>query len=125
MTTHSGPLAWPWPADSPLDRSRRLAQSYREALRRSDVHAADAIDAWAVDHGQAWVVGAAWEYDEDELLTLQQAADRANVAVRTIYQWHQRGLAYTPTVDGPRVRAKDLVAYIRDRRRARVGRGAL
>lgn len=125
MTARSSPPAWPWPADTPLDRSRRVAQSYREALRRSDPDTADALDTWAVDHGQGWVVGATWDYDENELLTRQQAADRAHVQLRTIYQWHRRGLAYTDTVDGLRVRAGDLVRYIRDRRRARVGNTTL
>lgn len=117
----SGPSAWPWPADTPLDRSRRVAQSYREALRLSVPDTADAIDAWAVDHGQGWVVGSTWDYDPNELLTLREVADRANVKLRTVYEWHQRGLPYTDTVDGKRVRAGDLVAWQRDRRRARLG----
>lgn len=116
----SGPLAWPWPADTPLDRARRLAQSYRAALVAVHADTADAIDAWAVDHGQGWVVGATWDYDEDELLTFQQAADRANVQVRTVYQWRQRGLKAVSTPDGRRIRAGDLVQYVRDRRQARL-----
>lgn len=116
----SGPPAWPWPADTPLDRSRRVAQSYRAALARVDADTAAAIDAWAVDHGQGWVVGAVWDYDEHELWTFAEAADRANVQLRTIYAWHQRGLPYTSTVDGLRIRAGDLVAWQRDRRLARL-----
>lgn len=123
MTTEarSGPLAWPWPADTPLDRSRRVAQSYRAALTLVDPDTAHAIDRWAADHGQGWVVGATWDYDEHELLTLREAADRANVRLRTIYAWHQRGLPYTDTVDGLRVRAGDLVRWQRERRLARLG----
>lgn len=102
-----------------------MAQSYREALRRTDPDTAHALDTWAVDHGQGWVVGATWDYDEYELLTIREAANRANVQIRTIYQWHRRGLRYTATADGPRVRADHLVDYIRDRRRARAGRGGL
>lgn len=113
--------AWPWPADTPLDRARRVAEFYRDALRRSDLDAADAIDEWAAARGQGWVVGARWTYDEDELLTLDEVADYTHVQVATVYRWHQRGLPYTPTVDGVRVRAGDLVRWQRDRRRARLG----
>jgi hypothetical protein len=121
MTARSNPLAWPWPADTPLDRARRVAQSYRDALRRSDPDAAHALDTWAADHGQGWVRPQAWDYDENELLTLYEAAERASVRLRTIYQWHQRGLVYVDTVDGRRVRVGDLVRFIRDRRRSRLG----
>lgn len=121
MTARSGPSAWPWPADTPLDRSRRVAQSYRAVAATVDPDAVAALDAWAADHGQGWVVGQAWDFDENELLTLHEAADRANVQLRTIYAWHQRGLPYTRTVDGLRIRAGDLVAWQRERRLARLG----
>lgn len=122
----SGPLAWPWPADTPLDRSRRVAQSYRDALRRVDPDAAHALDTWAADYGEGWVCAQAWgDYDENKLLTLYEAAELANVRLRTIYQWHQRGLVYTRTVDGRRVRMGELVRFIRDRRRARIGNTTL
>jgi hypothetical protein len=116
----NGRPAWPWPADSTLDRSRRVAQSYRAALERSDPETAAAIDAWAVDHGQGWVVGSTWEYDENALLTFAEVADLASIELRTVYAWHRRGLPYTDTVDGLRVRAGDLTRWLRDRRRARV-----
>lgn len=116
----SGPSAWPWPADTPLDRSRRVAQSYREALRLSDPDTAAAIDRWAADHGQGWVVGSTWDYDEDRLLTFAEVADLASIELRTVYAWHQRGLPYTDTVDGLRVRAGDLTRWVQDRRRRRV-----
>lgn len=116
----SGPPAWPWPADTPLDRARRVAQSYRDALRQADPDAADAIDRWAADHGQRWVVGATWDFDDDHLFTLDQVADIAFVELSTVYRWHQRGLPYTSTVDGLRVRAGDLVRWQRDRRLARL-----
>lgn len=120
MTPRSGPPAWPWPADTPLDRARRVAQSYRDALRQADPDTADAIDRWAAAHGQRWVLGATWDFDDDRLLTLDEVADIAFVAVTTVYRWHQRGLPYTSTVDGLRVRAGDLVRWQRDRRLARL-----
>ena len=121
VKARSGPSAWPWPADTPLDRSRRVAQSYRDALERSDPAACHAIDAWAADHGQGWVRGQQWDYDDDHLFTLGEVADLAFVELRTVYRWHQLGLPYTDTVDGLRVRAGDLVRWQRDRRLARLG----
>jgi hypothetical protein len=119
--TRSGPLAWPWPADTPLDRARRLTQSYRSALALVNADHADAIDAWAVDHGQGWVCEAPWPWDDDHLFTFAEAADAANVRLRTIYQWHQRGLPYTDTPDGRRIRAGDLVRWDVHRRQSRLG----
>lgn len=116
----SGPLPWPWPADTPLDRARRVAQSYRAVAADVDPDAVAAVDAWAVDHGQGWVVGSTWDYDEDELLTLDEVAERTHVERRTVYAWHRRGLPYTDTVDGLRVRAGDLVRWRRDQRLRRV-----
>jgi len=119
-TARSGPPAWPWPADTPLDRARRVAQSYRAAAAIVDPETIAALDAWAVDHGQGWVVGHQDTYDEDELLTVSEAADWAHVQVRTVYMWHRRGLPYTDTVDGIRVRKGDLVTWLTDRRQARL-----
>lgn len=117
----SGPLAWPWPADTPLDRSRRVAQSYRTLAATVDPDGVAELDAWNVDHGQGWVVGDLWDFDEDDLWTLDEVADRCHVQLGTVYRWHQRGLPYTPTVDGLRVRAGDLVTWQRHRRLARLG----
>lgn len=102
-----------------LDRSRRVAQAYRAALLDADPAAAERLDAWALDHGQSWVCPTEWPYQDDELLTFQQAADACHVERPTIYRWHQRGLPYTETVDGPRVKAGDLLEFERNRRLAR------
>lgn len=117
-TTSAGPR-WPWPADSPLDRARRLLGSYRAALGKADPLACARIDEWALAHGQAWVVPAAWPYADDELITCQQVADLCHVEIRTVYHWHQRGLHYTRTPDGPRVRVADLLHFEQQRRLAR------
>jgi hypothetical protein len=119
VTTHSGPLAWPWAADTPLDRARRLALTYRAALATSAPDAAARIDAWARDHGQAWVDPIDWLPGDDELLTLAEVAHLCAVQIRTVYTWHQRGLRYTNTPDGARVRGADLIAFEQTRRQRR------
>lgn len=117
----SGPMTgrWPWPADTVLDRCRRLLTAYREALLRADPSVCAQLDEWALEHGQTWVVPSAWPYADDELLTLTQAAQACHVQVTTVYRWHQRGLRYIDTPDGARVRAGDLIDFARARRLAR------
>jgi hypothetical protein len=117
----SGPLAWPWPADTPLDRSRRVAQSYRALAATVDPDGVAALDTWNVDHGQGWVVEQEWDYDENDLWTLDEVAERCHVQIGTVYRWHQRGLPYTDTPDGLRVRVGDLVTWHRNRRLSRLG----
>lgn len=121
MNRPSGPLAWPWPADTTLDRSRRLAQSYRAVAADLDPEAVASLDAWAADHGQGWICEKPWPWDDDHLFTIAEAADAASVRVTTIYQWHQRGLPYVRTADGLRVRAGDLVRWDVLRRQNRLG----
>jgi len=111
---------WPWPADTTLDRSRRLAVMALEALRVADPAAARRLAAWATDRGQGWIVPSPWPYTDDDLLTVEQAAEACHIEVRTVYRWHQRGLAYVDTPDGLRVRAGDLVTFQRTRRQARL-----
>lgn len=118
--TRSDPLAWPWPADTTLDRSRRLCRAYRDALSRLDVAQADGLDRWAVQHGERWVLTDGVLYERDDLLTLADVADVCAVKLRTVYQWHQRGLRYTVTAKGPRVRYEDLVEFERMRRLRRL-----
>lgn len=112
--------AWPWPADTTLERSRRLCRAYREALGQLDASVAASIDRWALAHGERWLLVEGVAYDEHYLLTLAEVADTCGVKLRTVYQWHQRGLCYTDTVKGPRVKYSDLIAFERNRRLRRL-----
>lgn len=80
------------------------------------------LDAWAIQHGQAWVVPSAWPYDDDELITCAQVAELCHVKLRTVYTWHERGLPYVRTPEGIRVRVGDLKIWQRERRQARIHR---
>jgi hypothetical protein len=111
---------WPWPADTPLDRARRVATAAHAALQDADPAAAARLAAWAVEHGQGWLVPTPWPYDDDELITCEQVADACHIEVRTVYRWHQRGLPYVDTPDGIRVRAGDVPAFEKARRQARL-----
>ena len=115
---------WPWPADSPLDISRRVAWSYREALLTSDPDGCQALDETMVKRGQRWVIPKVDQFDSEDLLTVLEAADYCDVQVKTIYEWRRRGLKITKTVDGIRYKVADLREYKASRRRARVARRA-
>lgn len=110
---------WPHPADTQLDRARRIAVSYRAALVDHAPHIAEQLDAWAVEHGQGWVTPQVVDCADDDLLTFGEVCYLLQVAQRTIYQWHQRGLPYTETVDGTRIRWGDLKRWEQLRRQNR------
>lgn len=119
MTSTRRPAPWPWPADTVLDRARRVAGSYREALLRADPLACAQLDDWAKAHGQGWAVPSPWPYGDEELITRREVADLLHVDLRTVYVWHRRGLRYTDTADGVRVKVADLQDWLRQRRLAR------
>jgi hypothetical protein len=120
VTAPHEPLAWPWPADTTLDRSRRLCRAYRDALSRLDAAQAAGLDRWALQHGERWLLTDSVVYEDNDLLTLAEVAEVSGVKLRTVYQWHQRGLKYTTTAKGPRVRYDDLIAFERNRRLRRL-----
>lgn len=102
-----------------LERARRVALTYRAALVGLHPDAAADIDDWAIQHGQSWVNPSEWPWADDDMLTLQEAADACQVERSTVYRWHQRGLPYTATPDGLRIRVRDLLDFEQQRRRAR------
>ena len=66
-------MSWPWPADSPLDRARRVARSYRELLLAQLPDACRALDEEMIRRGQGWVLPQVDPYDPSELLTADEA----------------------------------------------------
>jgi hypothetical protein len=101
---------WRWPADTPLRRRERVAQSYRAALAIHAPAVCAAIDAEMVDMGQTWVVPTVVTYTDDDLLTAELVKDYAHVSLKTVYQWHTQGLGIK-TRDGIRFRFADVVRW--------------
>lgn len=82
---------WPWPADTPLDIARRIAQSYRTQLANSDPEACETLDRFAVEFGQTWITPAPVHFGEDDIVLAPEAAELAGVTAQVVFQWAYRG----------------------------------
>lgn len=80
---------WPNPADTPLDRARRIAQMYRAHLHQQAPAMAAAVDATCAGFGETWMVEKPDIVDPDAELTTAQAAELVHVDVRRIRDWAQ------------------------------------
>jgi uncharacterized protein YggL (DUF469 family) len=83
-------MNWPWPDDR-LQRRTRVAQMYRERLADTDAAACAEIDEIMTALGQEWVYDGATHHERHELLTLDEAAQYADVARNTVQKWISRG----------------------------------
>ena len=110
------PSPWPWPGDTPLDRARRVARTYRDNLNNLDPALCAQLDQRCRDLGQGWIEPQALAHGPDDLLTAEEVADMCNVQPSTVRQWKHRGLPVVTTVDGPRYRTGDVLTYHSERR---------
>jgi hypothetical protein len=113
------PDPWPWPADTPLDRSRRVARSYRDALADADPDTCARLDEQMSQLGQGWVRPRPLLHGDDDLLTATEVAEVFGVRVHTVDVWRARGLEPVSTPDGPRYREADVIDYHARKRRQR------
>lgn len=116
------PASWPWPADTTLERARRVAQIYRHAYHALAPDDCAQLDRQMTQSGQSWVAPAVSIHEASDLLTAELAAEEMRVARRTIYAWRERGLPVVETTDGPRYRVDALRAFAADQRRRRINR---
>ncbi|MBF6459817.1 hypothetical protein IU433_12295 [Nocardia puris] len=109
---------WPFPADTPLERARRIAASYRTALASVAPELCTQLDAKAVALGQTWVRPIETEVvDLDQMLTAEQVGELLCVAPRTVRMWGYRGHIERLGEDGkPLYRFRDVVDYLAARR---------
>ncbi|MGQ0575987.1 MAG: hypothetical protein ACT4RN_17530 [Pseudonocardia sp.] len=114
------PLPWPWPADTALERARRVAQAYRAQLLELAPDRAARLDAELRDRGQGWVCARRLALDADELIGVPMAAQLCEVSERTIDKWADEGLRSIRTDDGVRYRVGDLLGFQAARRRRRL-----
>jgi hypothetical protein len=124
---------WPFPADTTLERARRIARSYRDALMNFAPEHCRSLDERAVQVGQAWVCptqlsAAAAEEALDSVMGPKDIAVLLGVPAATIYGWASKGLLVRATEDAdgkalspsspPMYRVKDVVD-VGNRRRVR------
>jgi len=82
---------WPWPEDDRLGRRTRVAKFYRERLADVDAAACAELDEVMTVLGQPWVYDGHPHFDNHDLLTLEEAAEWADVARNTVQKWIARG----------------------------------
>lgn len=124
---------WPFPEDTTLERSRRIARSYRDALMAIDPKHCRFLDEKAVEVGQAWVCPTRLPADAimealDSVMGAKDISILLGVPASTIYGWASKGLLSRATEDAegeplpasssPRYRVRDVV-QVGNRRRAR------
>jgi alkylhydroperoxidase/carboxymuconolactone decarboxylase family protein YurZ len=82
---------WPWPADTPTDRARRVAQSYRQALQRVAPATTAALDREFSALGETWVAPLLASVNLDEWVTIPTAAEYVGLTPAAVYKWVYRG----------------------------------
>jgi hypothetical protein len=112
---------WPFPADTAVERARRIAQSYRHALMSFDADLCRQLDEKAVELGQGWVRPLETDLaDLDEALTAEQIGAILGVSPRTVRMWGYRGHIERLDDDGkPRFRFRDVLDYLARTRQKR------
>jgi len=117
------PDPWPWPADTPTERARRVARAYRDAYALVAPERCRELDQRVQGLGQVWIVPAVAQYTDNDLLTVDEIADFCGVQPGTIDQWRARGLPSVDTPDGRRFLIRDAIEYQARARRRRAGLG--
>lgn len=79
---------WPW-QDSTQTRLRRIAESYRTALKEVDPETCRLIDARMIEFGQSWICSDVIINVED-LVTAQEAAEQFGWAPWNVHDWSRR-----------------------------------
>jgi len=78
---------WPWPADLPVDRARRIANSLLAQLHQLDPAEAARNVAAAHRLGETWFGSTLVAYESDEAITTKQAAELLCVSEGVIRLW--------------------------------------
>ncbi|MEU8334820.1 helix-turn-helix domain-containing protein [Micromonospora tulbaghiae] len=82
---------WPYPGDTPLQRTRRYLHAYRQHLKTANPELCAALDDAARAYGDDWVCGELLTIPDDQMLTTAEAAEYVGVDIETVRQWRKRG----------------------------------
>ncbi|KQU33555.1 DNA-binding protein [Rhodococcus sp. Leaf233] len=111
---------WPYPADTPLERSRKVAQWYRAALLEANPAQCGRVDDKIEELGQRWVKPVELAGDLDTLMSATEIANMFGLDARTVRQWGSRGHIERLQSDGkPMYLLRDIVDYMAATRRER------
>lgn len=112
---------WPFPADTPLERARRIAHSYRSALLNTDPEECRRLDDKAAELGQGWIRPLQVDPDNLEaLLTADQIGELFTIDPRTVRMWGYRRRVEVRGSNGkPVYRLGDVIDYMAMVRQAR------
>jgi len=115
---------WPWPGDSALDKARRTARSYREALLTADPQACAHLDAQMTACGQRWLVPTPAHTQLDDFVTLDIAGEHVGLTADAVRKWVVRGKLKAHRDDHNRltVRLRDALDVNAEHREARARR---
>lgn len=81
------PGRWPYPADDPTTRARKIALMYRAALGTTNPNLRDECDATAVSYGETWMIDRPQIIEPDQEITGDLAAELVHVSESTIRKW--------------------------------------
>lgn len=82
---------WPFPGDTELDKARRIALGYRQALLTADPATCAVLDAAADEFGQRWVTGTlGLALDPDGWYPAVVVADALCIEPTRVRMWAQR-----------------------------------
>lgn len=106
-----------------MERARRIALSYRNALNKLDPDGCEALDERAAAVGQGWVRPLEVEFgDLDELLTAEQIGEMITVDPKTVRMWGYRGrIEVWGERRKPKYRLRDVLNHLRSTRGRREG----
>ncbi|MBP2341103.1 hypothetical protein JOF41_007357 [Saccharothrix coeruleofusca] len=117
---------WPYPGDTPLDRARRVATTYRAALTQLDPERAAAIDREMTRLGEPWVAPQPLVFDLDAPHRPRDLAELlgGGLTPELVRQWRARGHIPDRRDDAGRPvnTPRDVLDYQAEQRRRRADR---
>ncbi len=104
---------YPYPGEAPVVRARRIANAYRARLMLVDPEGMAELDALCERWGETWAMPRLCRWDEDDWLSVADAAEFICVQPDSIHKMRLRG-RLTGKYEGGRwlYRAGDLVGVI-------------